>query len=97
MERPPPGKWDLRLPTCPAPPQRAGAIARGYAPGNAGANAGANASGVSSADMSRMQDMLTPGQAAFVLVVDDPYGKDLQTALQGDKGTGGLVIQLAPH
>jgi len=63
----------------------------------AGANAGANASGVSSADMSRMQDMLTPGQAAIVLVVDDPYGKDLQTALQGDNGTGGLVTHLTPH
>jgi len=44
-----------------------------------------------------MQDMLTPGQAAIVLVVDDPYGKDLQTALQGDNGTGGLVTHLAPH
>jgi hypothetical protein len=67
--------------------------ARGYAPGNAGGNT----SGVSSADMSRMQDMLTPGQAAIVLVVDNPYGKDVQTALQGDNGTGGLVIQLAPQ
>jgi hypothetical protein len=71
--------------------------ARGYAPGNAGANAGANASGVSSADMTRMQHMLTPGQTAVVLVVDDPYGKDLQTALQGNNRTGGLVIQLAPQ
>jgi hypothetical protein len=67
--------------------------ARGYAPGNAGGNA----SGVSSADMTRMQDMLTPGQAAVILVVDDPYGKDVQTALRGDNGTGGLVIQMAPE
>jgi hypothetical protein len=67
--------------------------ARGYAPGNAGGNA----SGVSSTDMSRMHDMLTPGQAAVVLVVDNPYGKDVQTALQGDNGTGGLIIELAPQ
>jgi len=63
----------------------------------AGANAGANASGVSSADMSRMQDMLTPGQAAIVLVVDNPYGKDVQSALQGKKATGGLVIEMVPE
>jgi hypothetical protein len=66
--------------------------AQGYAPGKAGGNA----SGISAADQTRMQDMLTPGQAAVILVVEDPYGKDLQSAMQKDNGTGGMVVELVP-
>jgi uncharacterized membrane protein len=65
--------------------------AQGYAPGQASAGG----TGVSAANMSRMQDMLTPGNAAVIVVVDDPYGNDLGSSMrQADGAAGGMAVQL---
>jgi hypothetical protein len=66
--------------------------AQGYAPGGAGRNR----RGVSSADMTKMQDMLQPGQAAVILVVDNPHANDIEQALSPGPGPDGVVIQLVP-
>jgi hypothetical protein len=67
--------------------------AQGYAPGQASAGG----TGVSSTNMTRMQDMLAPGNAAVILVVDDPYGRDLGGSMrQADGAAGGMAIQLVP-
>jgi hypothetical protein len=67
--------------------------AQGYAPGRPSAGA----IGVSPTNMTRMQDMLTPGTAAVILVVDTPYGKDLGGEMrQADGAAGGMVTELVP-
>jgi hypothetical protein len=67
--------------------------AQGYAPGQASAGG----TGVSPANMARMHDMLAPGNAAVIVVVDDPYGKDLGGSMrQADGAAGGMAIQLVP-
>jgi hypothetical protein len=67
--------------------------AQGYAPGQVSAGG----TGVSPTNMSRMQDMLAPGNAAVIVVVDDPYGRDLGgTMRQADGAAGGMAIQLFP-
>jgi hypothetical protein len=67
--------------------------AQGYAPGQAAGGG----TGVSPENMTRMQDMLAPGQAAVILIVDDPYGKDLGgTMRQADGAAGGMAVPLAP-
>jgi hypothetical protein len=66
--------------------------AQGYAPGGAGGHR----TGVSSADMTKMQGMLQPGQAAVILVVDNPHANDIEQALGPGPGTPGVVIQLVP-
>jgi hypothetical protein len=67
--------------------------AQGYAPGQASAGG----TGVSPTNMSRMQDMLAPGNTAVIVVVDDPYGKDVGSSMrQADGATGGMAVQLVP-
>jgi hypothetical protein len=67
--------------------------AQGYAPGQASRGG----TGVSPANMSRMQDMLAPGNAAVIVVVEDPYGGDLGGSMrQADGAAGGMAIQLVP-
>jgi hypothetical protein len=65
--------------------------AQGYAPGQAGG------AGVPSANLSRMNDMLTPGNAAVIVVVDDPYGQDVGGSMrQADGAAGGMAVQIVP-
>lgn len=67
--------------------------AQGYAPGQASAGG----TGISPANMTRMQDMLAPGTAAVIVVVDDPYGQDVGSSMrQADGATGGMAVQLVP-
>jgi hypothetical protein len=67
--------------------------AQGYAPGQASAGG----TGMSPANMTRMQDMLAPGTAAIIVVTDDPYGQDLGSSMrQADGATGGMAVQLVP-
>jgi hypothetical protein len=66
--------------------------AQGYASGQ-----GAGGTGVPPTNMSRMQDMLAPGNAAVIVVVDDPHGRDLGGSLrEADGAAGGMAIQLVP-
>jgi hypothetical protein len=67
--------------------------AQGYAPGQASAGG----AGMSPSNMSRMQDMLTPGNAAVIVVVDDPYGQDVGSSMrQADGAANGMAVQLMP-
>jgi hypothetical protein len=66
--------------------------AQGYAPGQA-----SGGTGVSPTNMSRMQDMLAPGNTAVILVVDDPYGNDVGGSMrQADGAAGGMAVQVVP-
>jgi hypothetical protein len=67
--------------------------AQGYAPGQASAGG----TGMSPANMTRMQDMLAPGTAAVIVVTDDPYGQDLGSSMrQADGATNGMAVQVVP-
>jgi hypothetical protein len=78
----------------PTPNPSGGSSARGYAP--AGAGPGGNEAGVSSADMSKMQGMFQPGQAAVILMVDNPHASEVEQALSRGIGPVGVVVQLVP-
>lgn len=76
----------------PTPTAPRDSSAQGYAPGGAGENR----TGVSNSDMTKMQNMLQPGQAAIILVVDTPHANDINQALSPGKEYNGVVIELAP-
>lgn len=61
--------------------------AQGYAPGRNSAQR----AGVSPANMSRMQDMLAPGNTAVILVVEDPYGQRLGSEMRQSEGASNAV------
>jgi hypothetical protein len=66
--------------------------AKGYAPG--GKEAGGMP--VSGTDASKMQNMLQPGQAAVILVVDNPHASDVEQALSPGAGPDSVVLDLVP-
>jgi hypothetical protein len=67
--------------------------AQGYAPGQTSAKG----TGVSPTDVSRMQDMLAPGNTAVILVVEDPYGQDLGSEMrQTDSASDVIAVPLIP-
>jgi hypothetical protein len=47
--------------------------------------------------MSRMSDMLAPGTAAVIVVVEDPHGQDVGSSMrQADGAADGMAVQLVP-
>lgn len=74
----------------PTPSASSDTSAKGYAPGNA------SRMPVSSTDASKMQGMLQPGQAAVILVVDDPHANDVEQALSPGAGPDGVVLDIVP-
>jgi hypothetical protein len=74
----------------PTPNASSDSSAKGYAPG------GANGTPVSSADASKMQNMLQPGQAAVILVVDDPHANAVEQSLSPGAGPDGVVLDIVP-
>jgi hypothetical protein len=74
----------------PTPGASSDTSAKGYAPGDA------SRMPVSSTDASKMQGMLQPGQAAVILVVDDPHANDVEQALSPGAGPDGVVLEIVP-
>lgn len=76
----------------PTPTTPSDTSAKGYAPDRAAAGK----MPVSSTDASKMQGMLQPGQAAVILVVDDPHASDVEQALSPGAGPDGVVLHIVP-
>jgi hypothetical protein len=75
-----------------APTSSSDTSAKGYAPGGAAASE----MPVSKTDASKMQHMLQPGQAAVILVVDNPQANGVEQALSPGAGPDGIVLHIVP-